>query len=238
MYKAPFTLSPCHLVTLSIVALSTIAFAGGTRSATTRAATRSATTTSKPASTTAAKPAIDRSSPEKTWTELCLAAKAGNLTAFRACCYNKNEISKLFMDAYSDTVVTTFQLGAAVAALGAEGEALKKDLQSACDELDATAKSRKLVTDGDTAKWVRTASSQKLVAEQVMYFKKVGSEWLLDTENSYDLASATGRKDAEDFIKSSEPTLKALKTIITDIKTKKITTVAQIRARLAPPATR
>jgi hypothetical protein len=235
MYKAPFTLSPCHLVALSIVALSTIAFAGGTRSATTRATTRPATTTSKPASTTA-KPAIDRTSPEKTWAELCLAAKAGNLTAFRACCYNKNEISKLFMDAYSDTVVTTFQLGAAVAPLGAEGQAMARDLQSAYDELVATALNRKVITDGDTARWVRTATSQKLVAEQVMYFKKVGNEWLLDTENSYDLASATGRKDAEDFIKSSEPTLKALKTIIADIKTKKITSVAQIRARLAPPA--
>jgi hypothetical protein len=183
--------------------------------------------------TPATKPAVDRSAPDKTWAALCAAVKAGDLAAFRACCYNKNEISTLFMDAFSDTLVTTFQLAAAMAPLGADGQAMAKDLQSTYDDLVKTGQNRKAVINGDSAKWVQTVASEKLVAEQVMYFKKVGKEWLLDTEMSYNLNAADGRKAAEDFIAGSAPTLKALKSVIADIKAKRITTVAQVRARLS-----
>jgi hypothetical protein len=185
----------------------------------------------KPA--TATKSAIDRSSPEKTWTALCNSVKAGDLAAFRACYYNKNEICSLFMNSYSDTVITSFQLANAVTPMGADGIAMAKTLQAEYNDMVKSGQNRKTTITGDTAKWVQTLTSEKVVAEQTMYFKKVGNDWLIDTEQSLNLNTAEGRKGAEDFIASAEPTVKALKTVIADIQAKRITTVAQVRARMS-----
>jgi hypothetical protein len=186
-----------------------------------------------PASRAATTPAVDRSAPDKTWSALCASVKAGDLPAFRACCYNKNEVSSLFMDAYSDTIVTSFQLAAAVAQLGAEGQTLSKTLESNYTDLVKSGENRVAQITGDSARWSRTVASGNVTAQEAMFFKKVGPDWLLDTEQSYNLASAEGRKTAEDFIASAGPTLKALKTVIADIQSKKITTVQQMRDRLA-----
>src|SRR3569832_2693323 len=76
-----------------------------------RLGTTSPATTTAPrlSSTTTSKPVVDRSTPAKTWAALCAAVKGGDLEGFRASCYNKNEISKLFMDAYSDTLISSFK---------------------------------------------------------------------------------------------------------------------------------
>jgi hypothetical protein len=178
-------------------------------------------------------PVVDRSSPDKTWAALCAAVKAGDLKAFRACCYNKNEVSTLFMNAYSDSVVTTFQLAHAAANLGTEGVALSKNLESSYTDLVKSGQDRKALLAGDSIKWVKTVTTKEVVAEEAMYFKKTGPEWLLDTEQTYNLNTAEGRKVAEDFVTSSGPTLKTLKAVIDDIQAKKITTVQQMRTRMA-----
>jgi len=183
--------------------------------------------------TSTSKPAVDRSTPDKTWAALCAAVKAGDLESFRAGCYNKNEIAKLFMDAYSDTLITTFQLATAAAKLGADGQALSKTLQSTYDDMVKSGQNRTTRISGDSAEWVQSIVSGKAVAEDKMFFKKVGNQWLLDTEQSYNLYAADGRKNAEAFIKESEGTLKQLKSVIADINAQKITTVAQIKARMA-----
>ena len=190
---------------------------------------------SRPATTTraAAKPAVDRSAPDKTWSALCASVKAGDLAAFRACCYNKNEISTLFMDAYSDTIVTSFQLAAAVAKLGAEGQTLSKNLESSYTDLVKSGENRTAQITGDSARWIRTVAASNVTAQETMIFKKVGNDWLLDTEQSYNLTSADGRKAAEDFIASAAPTLQTLKAVIADIQSRKITTVQQMRDRMA-----
>ena len=176
---------------------------------------------------------MDRSAPDKTWAALCAAVKAGDLAAFRACCYNKNEVSTLFMEAYSDTVVTTFQLAGVVGKLGAEGQTLGKNLESTYMDIVKSGENRQAVITGDSARWIRTVAASNVTAQETMYFKKVGGDWLLDTDQSYNLNSADGRKAAEDFIASASPTLKALKAVIVDIEAKKITTVQQMRERMA-----
>jgi hypothetical protein len=220
MTKPTFPRLRRHFVAFSLLLLTPALFAQTSRPATTR-------------STTATKPAIDRSSPEKTWTALCNSVKAGDVGAFRACYYNKNEVCTLFMNAYSDLVVTSFQLATAMAPMGADGQAMANDLQSAYTDMVKTGQNRKTTITGDTAKWTRTHGNERLSAEEFMLFKKVGTDWLVDTEQSLNLDTAEGRKSAEDFVTSSAPTLKALKSVLADIRAKKITTVAQVKARLA-----
>ena len=181
----------------------------------------------------ATKPAVDRSAPDKTWAALCAAVKAGDLAGFRACCYNKNEVSRLFLEAYSDSVVTTFQLAHAAANLGAEGGALSRNLEASYTDLVKSGENRTALLAGDSIKWVKTVTTKEVVAEEAMYFRKVGQEWLLDIEQTYSLNTAEGRKTAEDFVASAGPTLKTLKGVIADIQAKRITTVQQMRARMA-----
>ena len=136
------------------------------------------------------------------------AVKSGDLLAFRACCYNKNEVSRVFMDAYSDTVVTSFQLAAAVAQLGDEGKAISKSLESTYTDLLKSGQNRTLVIKAGNATWTQTVATAKgASAEQVLYFKEVGTDWLLDTEMSYNLNTAEGRKSAEAFIADSDSAL-------------------------------
>jgi len=209
--------------------LAGMLFAQGARAQTSAAAPRPELTT-RPAAT---KAAVDRSAPDKTWAALCAAVKAGDLAAFRACCYNKNEISTLFMDAYSDTIVTSFQLAAAVAMLGPDGRTMSNNLEAAYTDLVKSGENRQARISGDAAQWVRTVAASNITAQETMFFKKVGGDWLLDTEQSYNLNSAEGRKAAEDFIASAGPTLKTLKAVHADIESKKITTMQQMRERMA-----
>lgn len=181
--------------------------------------------------------AVDRSAPDQTWAALCAAAKAGDLAGFRACCHSDGELAKLFMEAYSDSVVTSFQLANAVAQLGEEGKDMNKSLESTYAELVATGQNRKTIVKGDTAQWVQTVAAGRgagggAVAERSMYFRLVGKEWLLDTDQSYALNTSDGRKDAEAFIKDAGPAMKLLKGVVADIKAKKITTVQQMRERM------
>jgi hypothetical protein len=222
MATHPFTLSPRHLVILSLLLLTPVLSAQTTRSTTTR-------------STPSTKPAVDRSSPEKTWTALCNSVKAGDLAAFRACYYNKNEVCTLFMNTYSDLVVTSFQLATAMAPMGADGTDMVKALTSAYSDMIKSGQNRKTIITGDTAKWTKTVRDEKGVTEETMHFKKVGNDWLVDTEQLLNLDTAKGRQAAEEFIATSAPTLKALKAVLADIQAKKITTVAQVRARLSTP---
>ncbi len=180
----------------------------------------------------ATQPAPDHSAPEKTWDSMCAAIKAGDLTAFRAGCFNRNEMATVFMDAYSDSVITTFQLAAAVAKLGEDGKQLSLKLESTYNDLKKVGDHRKLQIDGDKALWIDIQPGDT-AADKIMFFRKVEGEWLLDTERSYALDTADGRKAAEAFMATSIPQLKLLKGVIVDIDAQKITTLEQMRDRLA-----
>jgi len=222
------TLAVACILVGAVAAFAQTAPRSGTTSPATTTAPRLGTTT------TTSKAAVDRSTPAKTWAALCAAVKAGDLAGFRASCYNKNEISKLFMDAYSDTLISSFQLATAVAKLGAEGQTLSKSLQSsAYDDLVKSGQNRTTKIDGDSAQWIQSVTSTQISAQQTMYFKKVGNDWLLDTEKSYGLDTSDSRKGAEEFIKDSDATLKQLHGVITDIDAKKITTVQQMKDRMS-----
>lgn len=181
----------------------------------------------------ASNPADDHSAPEKTWAAMCAAIKAGNLQAFRACCYNHNEISRSFMDAYSDTLVTAFQLATGTEKLGDEGKTLSKSLQSTYQEMQHAGENRRTEIDGDEASWIQTEKLQNVTTQKVIYFRKKDGQWLMDTNRSYALDTAEGRKAAEDFIASSAPQLKLLKSVVADMQSGKITTVDALRQRLA-----
>jgi hypothetical protein len=170
----------------------------------------------------------DLSTPEKTWAAVCVALKAGDVAGFRGCFYNTNEISRVFMAAYSDMTVTTFQLAGATAKLGPDGRALSKKLEGVYDELVASGRGRTTTIAGETAQWSRTTAGTK----EVMYFRQVNGRWLIDTEQSYSLDSAEGRKAAEDLVASAEKQLPVLKGIIADVAAGKITTLEEVRKRM------
>jgi hypothetical protein len=181
----------------------------------------------------ATKPAADHSAPDKTWAAMCAAVRAGDRQAFRDCCYNHNEISSLFIDAYCDTIVTTYQLAQATAGLGDEGKKLSADFQTTYNDLVKIGENRKVDADEETAVWIPADPAVKVVGQRVLYFKRVNGEWLLDTNRSYSLDSADGRKVAEGFLASTGPQLKLLKAIVAELQAGKITSVQQLRERLS-----
>jgi hypothetical protein len=180
------------------------------------------------------RPAPDYSSPDKTWATVCAALKAEDLTAFRACFSNSNELSRLFMASYSELTVTTFRL-ANVIDLIPGGKDLAPKLQAVYTDLVDSGKDRKTeyVGMGDReAKWSRTVQTPKGPREEVTYFKKVDDKWLIDTESSYALESPEGRKAAEDFIESSKKQIPMLQKVIDDIQANKIRSLEELRRRL------
>src|SRR5262249_4818029 len=112
-----------------------VTFLSTTLAAATRPAAGSRPTTGSRPATTRAATQPDRSSPEKSWTAVLASLRANDLPAFRACFHNTNELSTLFLNAYSDFTLATFQLADAVALLGEEGKAMSDKLQSAYTDL-------------------------------------------------------------------------------------------------------
>jgi len=176
--------------------------------------------------------AADHSSPEKTWATLCAAVNRGDVNAFRACFSNRNEISTLFLEAFSDLTVTTFQLANATADLGEEGKAISARLATTYTDVVKNGEGRKTEISGEEASWTKTVHTATGDGENSIYFRHVHGEWLIDTAESYNLNSAAGRKAAEDMMEATGPQVKKFKEIIEAIKTKKITTVDQMRAKL------
>jgi len=180
------------------------------------------------------RPAPDYSSPEKTWATVCAALKDEDLSAFRACFNNTNEMSRLFMASYSELTVTTFRL-ANVIDLIPEGKSLSPRLQAVYTDLVNSGKDRKTeyVGLGDReAKWSRVVKTEKGPHEEVTYFKKVDGKWLIDTESSYALDTPDGRKAAEAFIESSKKQIPLLQKVIADIQANKIRSLEELRRRL------
>jgi hypothetical protein len=180
------------------------------------------------------RPAPDFSTPEKTWASVCEAVRGEDLAGFRSCFHNATEISKLFMDAYSDTTVTTFSLAHATARLGEQGKQLGQRLESVYTDLVESGKGRVTKIDRENATWSRTVTDARGGKHvEVMYFRKVEGKWLIDTEQSYGLGGAEGRKSAEDFIAQSKQQLPALKGIVGDVREGTIQSVAELRTRMA-----
>jgi hypothetical protein len=189
-------------------------------------------TTTPAAKEPATQPAVDHGSPDKTWSSICAAVRAGDHEAFRACCYNHNEISQLFIDAYGDTIMTFYQLGQASAELGDEGKKMGTEFEKAYTDLVKIGENRKVDADEETALWIQVNPAAREASPHVLYFRRVNGQWLLDTNRSYSLDSADGRKIAEGFLADTGPRLKLLKAVIADLHARKITTIDQLRDRL------
>jgi len=66
----------------------------------------------------------------------------------------------------------------------------------------------------------------------VIYFRKVKGKWLIDTEESYSLDTAEGKKAGESFVTTSTKTVTLFKKVIADIQAGKITSLDELKARL------
>jgi hypothetical protein len=86
---------------------------------------------------------------------------------------------------------------------------------------------------GETARWIREDKTAKGTSQIVIYFKQVKGQWLIDTVQTYGLDSDAGRESAEKLLESLPKVTVALKQIAADIRSGKITTVEQMRKRLA-----
>jgi hypothetical protein len=194
------------------------------------AATRPAAT--RPATRAATQPNPQHATPEKTWASICDALKEGDLDRFRAGFYNSSEVSRLFMETYSDVTVATFDLARATAMLGEKGKHMGARFESVYTELVQSGENRKAEVTGDRAKWVHTVKPPKGTPDDVIYFKKVKGEWLIDTVETYELDTDAGRQAAEKMLESVPPMTTLLKSVAADIRTGKIKTVEQMQQRL------
>jgi hypothetical protein len=188
-----------------------------------------------PAAARAADAPADYSSPEKTWSTVCAALKNENLTAFRAGFHASSEISRLFLAAYSDMTVTTFRLANAIE-LVPGGKASSERLKGVYTDLVRSGENRRTEITGlaqDEAKWSRTVKTDHGDRVEVMYFKKINGNWLIDTEASYTLDTADGRKAAEDFLANAKKELPRLKKIIEDIQANRVKSLEELRRRLS-----
>jgi hypothetical protein len=179
-------------------------------------------------------PAPDYSSPEKTWAAVCAALKAEDLPAFRACFYSSSEMSRLFMASYADLTVTTFRLANAIE-LVPNGKAASEKLKAVYSDLVRSGENRKTEITGlaqDQARWSRTIKTDSGDRTEVMYFKKIDGKWLIDTESSYALDSAAGRKAAENFLENAKVQLPRLKKVIEDIQANRIKSLEELSRRL------
>jgi hypothetical protein len=197
------------------------------------ATTLAASPTTLPATLPSTQPAKtpDRSSPEKTWAALCAALKAGDLEAFRANFHSKTEQARVFVETFSDLSITTFALSKDVALLGDQGKELAKTFEKTHTDLVKNGENRTAEIKGDIAKWSRPKKAGQ--PDDAMQFKLINGEWLLDTVNSYALETDEGRESAQQLIDSAPKITAAIKAIGQDIRNKKITTIDQMRKRLA-----
>jgi hypothetical protein len=209
---------------LTVVAALCV-LAGGvaaTRPVATRPATRAATQAANPA----------HASPEKTWASICDALKEGDLERFRSGFYNGSEVARLFMETYSDVTVATFDLARATAALGEKGRHMGEKFESVYTELVQGGENRKAEVTGDRIKWVHAKKPEKGAPDDVIFFKKVKGEWLIDTVATYELDTDAGRQAAEKMIETVPPMTALLKSVAEEIRAGKIRTVEQMQQRL------
>ena len=217
--------SPGRLLIMLLIAMPLTAANG--------AATPATAPATFPATQAASRPAVDRSTPEKTWSAICTALKAGDLESFRAGFYNRNELSKMFMEAYSDATVTTFDLAGAIERLGKEGQQMRQNFASVYTDLLKTGEDHRAETVGEFIRWTREAKTDKGPSQEIIFFKQIKGQWLIDTVETYGLESDAGREGAEKLIGTLPKVTANLKQIANDIRSGKITTVEQMRKRLA-----
>jgi hypothetical protein len=181
----------------------------------------------------ASRPAADHSTPEKTWAGVCAALKTGDLESFRGGFYNRNEIAKMFMDAYSDATVTTFDLAGAIERLGKDGQQMRRNFATVYTDLVKTGENHKSETVGELIRWTREEKTDKGTSQEIIFFKQVKNQWLIDTVETYGLDTDAGREGAEKLIVSLPKITATLKQVAADIRSGKITTVDEVRKRLA-----
>jgi len=132
--------------------------------------------------------------------------------------------------------ILALSLARATALLGDPGKQMGKKFEAVYTDLVKGGENRKAENDGgasDKIRWVHAAKPAKGEPDDVVYFKRVKGEWLIDTVETYELNTDSGRDAAEKLIDSVPKVTALLKQVSADIRAKKITTVEQMRQRLA-----